>query len=57
METYVRRDIAFVMSKIYGKKGDKDKGEFGFTVDQSEIEEWVREQYEKKDKREQDEHV
>lgn len=48
LETYIRRDIMFIMSQIYKKKGVKGKGTFGFTVEQPEIEAWVRQQYEVK---------
>lgn len=47
LDTYIRRDVMFVMNQIYGgKKGKKGKGTFGFTFEQPEIEEWVAKQYE-----------
>lgn len=45
LETYNRRDIMFIMSKIYGKKGG-DKGDINLTIPQTEIEDWVKKQYE-----------
>lgn len=47
LETYIRRDLVFVMSSIYGgkKKGKSGKGTT-IIVPQPEIEEWVRKQYE-----------
>ena len=47
LETYGRRDLIYVMSRIYGKKGKKGKDTFGFKIEQPEIEEWVAKQYEK----------
>lgn len=46
LETYTRRDVAFVMSKIYGGKGS-DKGGTTISIKHPEIEEWVAEQYAK----------
>ena len=48
LETYVRRDVVFVMGSIYGAKKGKGKGKGGTTliVPQPEIEEWIKEQYE-----------
>ena len=48
LETYIRRDLVFVMGKVFGNKtksGDKD----GTTiiVPQPEIEQWIKEQYDK----------
>lgn len=46
-ETYIRRDVMFIMSKIYGGKPD-DKGDISFTIEHPEIEQWIKEQYEVK---------
>ena len=50
-ETYVRRDILFIMSKIYGKKNPNDKGSNTLQIKHPEIEEWIKEQYEDKNER------
>lgn len=45
LETYVRRDTFFVMSKIYGKGKSNEKGKISFTIEHPEIEAWIKEQY------------
>lgn len=50
LETYARRDLVYVMSKIYGdKKGNKGKDTFGFTIEHPEIEAYIRESYNKEE--------
>jgi len=47
LDTYARRDVAYVMGKIHGKKeGSGDSGGTTIIVPQQEIEQWVKEQYE-----------
>lgn len=50
-ETYVRRDILFIMNKIYGKKGSDSKDNIKLKIEHPEIEEWIQEQYEEKNER------
>lgn len=45
LDTYVRRDLLFVMGKIYGQK-KKKPGDKDFVIKHLEIEEWIKEQYE-----------
>ena len=48
LETYVRRDVVYVMGAIYGDKKDSEgKGGNTIIVPQPEIEAWIKEQYEK----------
>lgn len=46
LDTYARRDVAFVMESIYGEKGD-DKGNTSIKIEHPEIEAWIKKQYEK----------
>ena len=50
LNTYVRRDVLFVMSKIFkGKEssgGSKPPGTTTIIIEQPEIEQWIEEQYE-----------
>ena len=47
LETYIRRDVLFIMSKIYGgKKGSGEGKGTTIIVPQPEIKEWVKKQYE-----------
>ena len=47
IETYVRRDILFIMSQIYGdKKGKSGEDSLNLIFEQPEIEEWIKQQYE-----------
>ena len=47
METYVRRDILFIMSEIYGGKPDKSGNDtITLKIEHPEIEEWIKQQYE-----------
>ena len=49
LETYIRRDVMFVMSKIYGSK-KPEKGDITITIEHPDIEKWIKEQYEKEEK-------
>jgi hypothetical protein len=42
-DTYLRRDVAYVMSQVYSDK--KDKGH-PLVIEHPEIEDWIKEQYE-----------
>lgn len=46
LETYVRRDVVFIISKIFPSKKGKDS-DIEFTIKHEDIEEWIQEQYEK----------
>ena len=46
LETYVRRDVVYVMGRIFGDKKGKGKGGTTLIVPQPEIEQWIKEQYE-----------
>ena len=52
LETYVRRDVMFVMSKVFGDgKQPQPTGKVvKLIVPQEEIREWVEKQYEEDDK-------
>lgn len=45
-ETYIRRDVGFIMSKIYGKKDKGNDKTLNISVPQTDIENWVKQQYE-----------
>ena len=48
LETYIRRDLVFVMGKVFGtKKKPGDKDGTTIIVPQPEIEQWIKEQYDK----------
>ena len=51
LETYIRRDVMFIMSKIYGSK-KPEKGSITITIEHPKIEEWVKKQYGKEENRE-----
>jgi len=50
-EAYVRRDILFIMSNIYGKKKTSDNKGITLKIEHPEIEDWIKEQYEDKNER------
>ncbi|KKM77944.1 hypothetical protein LCGC14_1364950 [marine sediment metagenome] len=48
LETYIRRDLVFVMGKVFGDNKDSEgKGGTTIIVPQPEIEQWIKEQYDK----------
>lgn len=46
VETYVRRDVYFIMNSIYSDKKKTKKGTKKLVIEHPEIEEWVKQQYE-----------
>ncbi len=48
LETYIRRDIYFIMTKIYGIKKGEGKGKTKIVIEHPEIEQYIKESYENK---------
>jgi len=48
LETYVRRDIFFIISTVFTSEKEKSSKEIGFTIEHPEIETWIKEQYKNK---------
>lgn len=47
LETYTRRDVAYVMKNIFGNNKDSNpSGTTTIKIEQPEIEQWIKEQYE-----------